>query len=279
MKCAAIRCRLPGSTRWVIPIATLLSCATAAMSAEIRVEGEAQKFSVSSIGARPLVGAGADVDNSLKLDGLGPAFRVGLTLGASRRLELRYRRLEDENPYATAVPDLVLNGEQRAQSSTIDLLLMQRLGHSPFRLEAGYRHFAVDRYWQDAVSAGHDQYTLDSASNVTGDGLRVAIGLDLRFLKVLHLDAGLGHSFLFGHEDTHSVWNGPDELWTTSLTIDEGHNLGLDELHLDLRCDVGPRAWLAVGYRYDVWQGSGDDAGEFSAGGMTFAVGFRLGGS
>jgi hypothetical protein len=277
MKRAAIRRQLLGATRGVISIGALLSCATAAMSAEIRVEGEAQKFFVSSIGARPLVGAGADVDNSLKLEGLGPAFRVGLTLGASRRLELRYRRLEDDNPYATAVPDLVLNGEQRAQSRAIDLLLVQRLGRSPFRLEAGYRHYALDRYWQDAVSSGRDLYTLDSNSHVTGDGLRVAIGLDLRFLKVLHLDAALGHSFLFGHEDTLSLWNGPDE-GPSSLAIDGGHNLGLDELQLGLRCDVGPRAWLAVGYRYDVWQGAGDDAGEFSAGGMTFAVGFRLGG-
>jgi hypothetical protein len=258
-------------------IGALLSCATAAMAAEIRVEGEAQKFSVSSIGARPLVGAGADVDNSLKLEGLGPAFRVGLTLGASRRLELRYRRLADENPYATAVPDLVLNGEQRAESRTIDLLLMQRLGRSPFRLEAGYRHFALDRYWQDAVSAGHDLYTLDSNSHVTGDGLRLAIGLDLRFAKVLHLDAALGHSFLYGQEDTHSAWNGPyDRL--SRLTTEGGHSLGLDEFNIGLRCEVGPRAWLGVGYRYDVWQGPGDDAGEFSAGGMTFTVGFRLGG-
>ena len=278
MKSAAIRRQLPGSTRWAIPIGALLSCATAVMAAEIRVEGEAQKFSVSSIGARPELGAGADVDNSLKLEGLGPAFGVGLTLGPSRRLELRYRRLEDDNPYATAVPGLVLNGEQRAQSSTIDLLLRQRLGHSPFRLEAGYRHFALDRSWQDAVGSGQDLYTLDSNSHVTGDGLRVAIALDLRFAKVLHLDAALGHSFLFGHEDTHSVWNGPHD-GLSSLTSDGGHNIGLDELQLGLRCDVGPRAWLAVGYRYDVWQGAGDDAGEFSAGGMTFAIGFRLGGS
>ena len=275
--------RPPGATlaavrRWVISIGALLSCAVHAAGAEIRVEGEAQKFFVSSIGARPEVGAGADVDNSLKLEGLGPAFRVGLTLGPSRRLELRYRRLEDENPYATAVPDLVLNGEQRAQSSTLDLLLMQRLGHSPFRLEAGYRHFALDRSWQDAVGSGQDLYTLDSNSHVTGDGLRVAIGLDLRFLKILHLDAALGHSFLYGHEDTHSVWNSPDE-GLSSYTIDEGHNVGLDELQVGLRCDVGSRAWLSVGYRYDVWQGAGDDAGEFSAGGMTIALGFRLGGS
>jgi hypothetical protein len=260
-------------------IGALLSCATAAMSAEIRVEGEAQKFSVSSIGARPEVGAGADVDNSLKLEGLGPASRVGLTLGPSRRLELRYRRLEDETASATAVPDLVLTGEQRSQWSTIDLLLMQRLGHSPFRLEVGYQHLSLDRDWQDAVGVGRDLYTLDSTSHVTGDGLRVAIGLDLRFAKILHFDAALGHSFLFGHEDTHSAWTSPDEGSDSSYSIDEGRRVGLYELSVGLRCDVGPRAWLAVGYRYDAWQGLGDESAAFSAGGMKFAVGFRLGGS
>lgn len=277
MKHAAIRRQLPGATRWVISVWVLLLCPRDGVSAEIRVEGEAQKFSVSSIGARPEVGAGADVDNSLKLDGVGPAFRVALTLGPSRGLELRYRRQSDENAYATAVPDLVLNGEQRARSSTIDLLLTQRLGRSPFRLEAGYRHLALDRQWEDAVSSGRDLYTFDYTSKVTGDGVRVAIGLDLRFLKVLHLDAGLGYSFLYGREDTQAVWDGPTEGSANLITPDE-HSLGLGDLTLGLRCEVGPRAWLSVGYRYDAWQGPGDDAAEFSAGGMTFAVGFRLGG-
>jgi hypothetical protein len=68
-------------------IGALLACATPGVCAEVRVEAEAQKFSVSSIGARPEVGAGADVDHSLKLGGFGPAFRVGLTLGCERRRE------------------------------------------------------------------------------------------------------------------------------------------------------------------------------------------------
>lgn len=257
-------------------IAALLSLAMPGVCAEIRVEGEARKFSVSSIGARPEVGAGADVDNSLKLEGLSPALGVGLTLGPSRQLELRYHRLQDENLYATEVPGLVLNGQQRADSSTIDVLLLQRLGRW-FRLEAGYRHFSLDRDWQDAVGSSSGLYTLDSTSHVAGDGIRVAVGLDLRFLKVLHFDAAFGHSFLYGQEDTQSAWSSPDDA-PSSWTTEGGHGIGLGDLQLRLRCDVGPRVWLAVGYRYDVWQGTGDDAAEFSAGGMTFAVGFRLGG-
>ena len=108
--------------RMVAVAVGLIACSTPRASAEILVETEGYSFKVGSIGSSP-TGVGADVDNSLRLDGLGPAVRVGVSLGSTRSLEFRWRRLRADYTYATALPYLVLNGEQGSAKTLLCKLL------------------------------------------------------------------------------------------------------------------------------------------------------------
>ena len=175
-----------------LAVAALLLCARLGAPAEVLVEVEGQVLNVGALGEEP-GGAGADVSNALRLESLAPALNIGMDLGPTRRIELRLRRLRDDNVYATVHTDLlVLNGEQRVARDSLDALLAQKLGGTPFRLELGYRYLDLERSWEDAVGSGGDLRTLDYSSDVRGHGVRMALGLDLRFLGRLHLDAALG---------------------------------------------------------------------------------------
>ena len=269
----------------VAVVALLLLCARAGTPGDILIEAEGQSFNVGSIGERPQFGAGADIDNELRLEGFAPALSVGLTLGPSRRVEARWRGLRDDHVYATALPNLVLEGEQRVARDTLDVLLVQKLGKTPLRLEFGYRYLDLERSWKDAVSVGSpfatgdpDLATLDYSSELSGHGIRGAIRLDWRFLGRLHLDAGLGLSVLSTQESLRSLHTDDSGYGSPSsdVVFDGSRRVRMSDLHVRLRVDVTSRVWLAAGYRYEDWY-LGSDTAEYSAGGLTLAVGLRLG--
>lgn len=264
--------------RAVTAVGALLLCARPGAAGDVLVEAEGQHFTVGSIGEAPLYGAGADVSNSLRLEGLAPALRLSLGLGATRRVELRWRRLSDANVYATADPDLVLQGEQDVSHDTLDMLLVQKLGSTPLRLELGYRHLGLERSWTDAVSVYPGLATLDYSSQFHGHGLRGALGVDVRLLTRLHLDAALGLSYVTGNERLRSLHaDGSKYAESVPDRVSDGsRGVSMTDLLVRLRVDVGSRAWLATGYRYEAWYAGGESP-EFSDGGLTMAVGFSLG--
>jgi hypothetical protein len=262
-----------------LAVAALLLCARVGAPAEVLVEVEGQGFNVGALGEEP-GGAGADVSNALRLEGLAPALSLGLDLGPTRRVELRLRRLRDDNVYATVHTDLlVLNGEQRVARDSLDALLAQKLGGTPFRLELGYRYLDLERSWEDAIGSGGDLRTLDYSSDVRGHGVRMALGLDLRFLGRVHLDTALGWSLLAGQESRRVHYTDTSEYAQDQpdRASDGSRNISMSDVLFRLRVRVTSRVWLAVGYRYETWY-SGGDSSEFSDSGPTFNVGLRLGG-
>jgi hypothetical protein len=261
--------------------AAVLGSAMTATPAEVRVEGEGFPFRITSIGEWPPVSMGADVDNSLHLEGLAPSLSFGVALGPSRSVGLRWRRLRDEHVYRTANPDLVLEGEQHVGWNSLDALFLQRLGRAPLRLEVGYRHLDLDRSWRDAVGPWQGGLaTLDYSSQIQAQGVRGAIGLDVRFARRLHLEGTLGLGVMRAQESLTSVRteDGAPAPSGPGRSFDGTRTLTMLDSSIRLRADVTSRFFLAVGYRYDSWEKGGDVPGEFDAHGPTCAAGFRLGG-
>lgn len=270
----------------LIAMAAWGAAVVAATAAEIRVEAEGFRFRVTSIGEEPSLSAGADVSNDLRLEGLGPSLSLGVSLGPSRRVELRWRGVEDENAYATAHPDLiVLEGEQRVSRDAIDALLVQRLGKSPGRLEVGYRHVGLERSWRDAVGDRNpylpaELATLDYSSKLSAHGVRGAVGIGVPFVKRLYLEGTLGLSVLRAQESLRSVTTdaGPYARPSRDRSFEGGRTVNMLDASIRLRVDVTSRVFVAIGYRYDSWEKGEDRPGEFDALGPTYAVGLRLGG-
>ena len=270
-----------GGRRALIAMAVMGASAVAATPAEVRVEAEGFHFRVTSIGEEPPVSAGADVSNSLRLEGLAPYLSLGVSLGPTRRAEVRWRGLRDLNAYATGHPDrIVLEGEQRVSRDTFDALLHQKLGKTPLRLEVGYHYLGIDRSWRDAVSLGEGLATLDYSSQVSAHGLRGAIALDARFARRLHLEGALGLSVLRAQESRRSLRtdDSPYASPSSDRSFDGARTLAMLDSSVRLRVDITSRFFVAIGYRYDSWEQGEEAPGEFDAYGATYAVGLRLGG-
>lgn len=265
----------------------LIACSTPRASAEVLVEAEGYRFKVGSIGSSP-TGAGADVDNSLHLEGFGPAVRLGASLGSTRGLELRWRRLEADYTYATALPYLVLNGEQQVGLSTVDVLLAQKLGQSPLHLELGYRHLGLDRFWHDDQGLGYGGSASESPaiqsfelnSQLSGHGVRGAIVLDAHLVGPLRVGATLGLGVLRAHQ---SAWlDRPADggvVGAQRVVLAPTTTMAMPEGSIRLLVEVKATLWLAIGYRFEaLYEPSDDDYTSFDAHGPTIAVGFRFGG-